>query len=547
MGFYTRFRDWQDNANPVGGGSGPALDATVLDQWEAAHQAASDVTDELATRISAAPSQWAASTSYTAGTYVIAPGGDLVAALEDHTSPASFDAGQWTAATYAAAVSGIPVDPVTRNVPLTWELLGAAPLGAVMQRFHAPAYFYCCSPESTQTSTALGNEQLRLAPWFVADAIHITKIFAEIISAGQADSTYRIGIYSDNGVGYPNELVVDGGSVAADVIGTPEVTVDVTLDPGLYWIGGAVQGASITQPGLRILSVPLISIPMSAKPAAAAGPNRGYSRTGVAGTLPATFGGSGLPAGSAPRMGVYVDGTSRVEPGVVFDARNATNGLSSYRAVIHPERISIVNDPVLGATRKVMKMTVFDTDTGPTSNPRAQVEPPANLVNGSEFWFGFGLYLPADWPVFPAGGWSTLAEIYGPPYGGHSPAVLGVWKDDDDIVMNRNSNNGSDYPWRMPVLRGQWIDFAWHVKLSTDPTVGFYELDVNTGSGWESQLLNGATRMYMSTLDSTNSGGPNHAPLKLYRGAGLFEVLTCYFANHRVGLSRAKVDPRSFD
>lgn len=231
---------------------------------------------------------------------------------------------------------------------------------------------------------------------------------------------------------------------------------------------------------------------------------------------------------------------------LIFDAGLAASGISNYRTVYHPERISVVDDPELGAARKVMRMQVFDTDTGPTSNPRAQVQTPSVLRSGDDLWVGFGLYLPATWPVFPANGWSTFHEIFGPPYGGHSPLIIGCWQDGDELVVHRNEANGYDYPARIPVQRETWLDFAVHAHLSTDPAVGFYEIELNTGSGWAQVPLHGQTRLYMATLDATNSGGPNHSGLKLYRRAGMFSELTCYFAAHKIGFSRAAVDPGSY-
>lgn len=227
---------------------------------------------------------------------------------------------------------------------------------------------------------------------------------------------------------------------------------------------------------------------------------------------------------------------------MIFDANYAVSGIGNYRTVYHPERLSVVDDPVLGAGRQVLRMDVFDTDIGPTDNPRAQCQTPAILHEGDEVWSGFGLLLPADWPVFPANGWSGFHEVFGPPYGGHSPLVIGCWQDGDEIVWHRSTG---EYVARRPVQRGAWLDFACHVKLSTDPAQGFYEYQVNDGSGWATVPLSGQDRLYMATMDATNDLGPNHDAIKLYRGAGLFNELVCYFAAHRLGFTRDAVDPMS--
>jgi len=61
---------------------------------------------------------------------------------------------------------------------------------------------------------------------------------------------------------------------------------------------------------------------------------------------------------------------------VLFDSNFASGTLNAYPLSIHPERIAIGDDPILGAARKVITMTVLDSDTGPTENPRAQLEAP---------------------------------------------------------------------------------------------------------------------------------------------------------------------------
>ena len=234
---------------------------------------------------------------------------------------------------------------------------------------------------------------------------------------------------------------------------------------------------------------------------------------------------------------------------LLFDADVGHNDLSAYAEVIHGERITVVDDPVLGAERKVMRFTVTDDDVGPTEDPRAQVETPALFRDGDEVWVGWSTLFPDDWPSqLPSGGsaWLTLSELYGPPFAGAAPVKIGMRSGAPALSWQRNSSYDWDVAWEHgPVLRETWYDQVLRVKLSDDPAVGFVEFYLDTGSGWEQQSLGGRDRLYMRTLDDANGGGANYHKLALYRQRGLFPTLTVYHAEHRMGGSFAAVAPRS--
>jgi len=235
---------------------------------------------------------------------------------------------------------------------------------------------------------------------------------------------------------------------------------------------------------------------------------------------------------------------------VLFDADVEHHGLSAYAHVIHGERISIVDDPVLGGQRKVMKFTVEDGDTGPTANPRAQVETPKTFRDGDELWIGWSTLFPSSWPDrLPAGGqsWLTLSELYGPPYSGAAPVKLGMRSGARALTWQRNDSYGWDIPWeRGPLLENRWYDQVLHVRLSHDAGTGFVEYFLNTGDGWQQQQLAGTSRLRMATLDGSNGDGPNYHKLALYRLRGMFPVLTVYHAEHRVGRTFDAVAPASY-
>lgn len=147
----------------------------------------------------------------------------------------------------------------------------------------------------------LGNETLRLTPVYVSAALTIDQLGVEITSAGDVDSVVRIGVYSDKN-GLPGNPLADV-AVAADVVDTPMGTLGsaLTLGPGWYHFGGAVQGVTVTQPTVRaVVSNPPGNY-LIFNPAATAASPIGYSRGSVAGALPA-YGATISTTNVAPRI-----------------------------------------------------------------------------------------------------------------------------------------------------------------------------------------------------------------------------------------------------
>jgi hypothetical protein len=126
------------------------------------------------------------------------------------------------------------------------------------------SWYLSCSQQAVTSSAGLGNNNVRVAPWVVTQTVSIIDFGLELITAGDANSIFRIGVWADNGLGIPSTLVLDAGSIStgsgnAGTVATGgtanpyALPVTLTLQPGLYWIGGAVQGAPSTQPTLRCI------------------------------------------------------------------------------------------------------------------------------------------------------------------------------------------------------------------------------------------------------------------------------------------------------
>lgn len=156
-----------------------------------------------------------------------------------------------------------------------------------------PGAWHLTTPHTaTSTSNTLGNGTGRFTPWVVTRPTAITNLAAEVTAAGDVGSVVRLGIYSDDGTGYPGALLLDAGTIPGDAIAVAAVTVSITLTPSLYWVGGVVQGVTTTQPTMRTVAVDLlgaIAISTAATPPANVPGGVGYVGFGMTGALPATW------------------------------------------------------------------------------------------------------------------------------------------------------------------------------------------------------------------------------------------------------------------
>lgn len=181
------------------------------------------------------------------------------------------------------------------------NLPGAALYG---MPFQSGRYYFLPNWTAATTSATLGNQTVRATPFWVPNLCTVSELDAEVTVVGQAASTFRIGIYGDDGTGRPGSLVLDAGTIAGDAVAVGAITgLSTVLAPGVYWIAGCVQGAGTTQPTMRTVN------PLGIAPNLDAGtvrPTAGAtvvarSMTGVAGALPATWTDAGT-AGSVARF-----------------------------------------------------------------------------------------------------------------------------------------------------------------------------------------------------------------------------------------------------
>lgn len=138
----------------------------------------------------------------------------------------------------------------------------------------------------TGTTASPTNGTAHATPFLVGNGATFVSIGCNVTSAGTASvAVTRLGIYADNGKGYPGALVVDGGTVASDATGFKTATISQALAPGLYWLVAVTQGAPTGVPTYTAVA----SHPYMLESTFTATVPVGFSAGSVTGSLAATF------------------------------------------------------------------------------------------------------------------------------------------------------------------------------------------------------------------------------------------------------------------
>lgn len=123
-----------------------------------------------------------------------------------------------------------------RSSLFTWDRVIK---GATLNRLYGSGDSY-----DANTTSVTGVNTLRASPFQVINKMTLDLIQAEV-STGVALSSFRIGIYADDGNCYPGALVVDSGALSGASNTVVSTAISVTLQPGLYWFA-ILADASIT-------------------------------------------------------------------------------------------------------------------------------------------------------------------------------------------------------------------------------------------------------------------------------------------------------------
>lgn len=240
-------------------------------------------------------------------------------------------------------------------------------------------------------------------------------------------------------------------------------------------------------------------------------------------------------------------------------------------AVIGEKYASLVDDPKLGATRKVLRASVPDSARGDADQTnlttvRFQSAAPRKLLEGDEICVGFSFMPGTDFPtVYPkndpanpngkdATGYIALFQFYGPPYEQGSPLVFQAIRSDihdplDEFTINGNElNPGDPGPLlSLPYNRGRWTDIVFRMHLSRSIEHGWMEIYTNQGEARKVQpvpLFNGFTRLPRVFLRANSEAF--RTDMQIYRVAGRIPSVTVHHTGHKVAQTVAEADPGSY-
>ncbi len=153
-------------------------------------------------------------------------------------------------------------------------------------RFTSGKYY---GPQGSRATATMTAGVLTVVPFWVPDTQVFSRMGVEVITGGAVGTVLRLGIYDDDGDGFPNDLILSAGTVNANTIGSKEITgLSPSLTPGLYWMACVAQGGA---PVVRTVANNIIggAGAYTLATATASLPHPGYYESGVTGALPAIF------------------------------------------------------------------------------------------------------------------------------------------------------------------------------------------------------------------------------------------------------------------
>lgn len=182
-------------------------------------------------------------------------------------------------------VNGVTISgtPAAGNVPIATGPTAApwTPIGVPLK-----SGWYYPSDGGGGNRTMTFN-MLWIYPFDCQRAITIAKLACNVVNAGTAGSTIRLGVYSSDGAGSIGNLLVDGGTVAGDSTGVKTITMSTATGSDRLWLCAVWQGTNTSAPVLQAYSRPLPYIGWSSF--VQFPPLIAYQYTGITGGLPATL------------------------------------------------------------------------------------------------------------------------------------------------------------------------------------------------------------------------------------------------------------------
>ena len=122
--------------------------------------------------------------------------------------------------------------------------------------------FIPCAITAAQLTTGpVTINTIRASAFIVTYPLSIDRIACEVTVG--TTGKIRLGIWADDGTGYPSTLILDGGEQtisAPGMIGT-STSISATLNPGLYWVGYVTDTGNTMRLGNTASYPPAVGVP----------------------------------------------------------------------------------------------------------------------------------------------------------------------------------------------------------------------------------------------------------------------------------------------
>jgi hypothetical protein len=189
--------------------------------------------------------------------------------------------------------------------------------------------------------------------------------------------------------------------------------------------------------------------------------------------------------------------------GVVWVGDFETGDRSQWSStqMVSADRLAVVASP-LRQGRYALKATVRQGDDPiDSSGNRNELVRMTREPAGSEYYYRWSTMFDTTFPSVKT--WQLFTQWHHEGNSGSPPVEFYVYG--EEIRLNIGGNPGT-IVWRTPLVRGQWLDFIFHVKWSSNASVGFVEL-----------YLNGQLVLPKRLIATQYSGQLNYLKVGLYR------------------------------
>ncbi|HZH03993.1 MAG TPA: polysaccharide lyase, partial [Myxococcaceae bacterium] len=176
------------------------------------------------------------------------------------------------------------------------------------------------------------------------------------------------------------------------------------------------------------------------------------------------------------------------------------------------DRIRVVTDPTRQG-RYAGKFIVRQGDNPiSASGNRNELVAATREATGSEYYYGWSTLFPTSFP--DVNKWQLIVQW-------HQEATTGCPPVEFYVVGNqlrlRLGGCEGKVVWTAPINRGKWHDFAFHVKWSPNPKVGFVEL-----------YHNGKLALSKRMIATQFANNLNYLKMGLYRDASISQEGVVY-------------------